>query len=65
MYLLDELKIQEEKYQRLHNEHRNALESIALLLSTPIRYVDSLEDAIKDRVREILSENREKSGVSF
>ncbi|KAK5643627.1 hypothetical protein RI129_007472 [Pyrocoelia pectoralis] len=59
--LRDDLKIQDEKFQRLHLEHRSALEDIALLLSTPSRFVDSIEEAIKDQIRDILADYRDKS----
>ncbi|KAK4886864.1 hypothetical protein RN001_003135 [Aquatica leii] len=59
--LRDDLKLQEERHQHLHQEHRSFLESTALLLSTPTRFIDSLDEAIKDRIRDILADNREKS----
>ncbi|KYB27926.1 coiled-coil domain-containing protein 170 isoform X1 [Tribolium castaneum] len=58
--LRDELKIREEKIQRLQSEHRHTLESFSILLSTPSRFVDSLESAIKDRIRDILTDNKDK-----
>ncbi|KAB0799166.1 hypothetical protein PPYR_07046 [Photinus pyralis] len=59
--LRDDLKIQDEKIQRLHLEHQSTLEDVALLLSTPTRFVDSIEEAIKDRIRDLLADNRDKS----
>ncbi|XP_068907810.1 coiled-coil domain-containing protein 170 isoform X2 [Tenebrio molitor] len=58
--LRDELKIREEKIQRLQSENRHTLESLAILLSTPSRFVESLEATIKDRIRDILNDNKEK-----
>lgn len=64
-YFSDELKLKEDKIQRLHTDHKHTLESIAIVLSTPSRFVESLETTIKDRIHEILSENQEKSAVKF
>lgn len=62
--LKDELKVKEEKCQRLHHENRHILESLSVILSTPSRFVDGLEGCIKERIREILTENKEKTAVS-
>ncbi|CAH1160270.1 unnamed protein product [Phaedon cochleariae] len=59
--LRDELKIKEEKIQRLHADYKHTLESLAIMLSTPSRFVDSLEEVIKDRIHEILDDNKDKS----
>lgn len=40
------------------------MESIAILLSLPTRFVEAHESTIKDRIREILSENKDKTVVS-
>lgn len=47
----------------MQNENRHLLESLAILLSTPSRFVESLEGAIKDRIRELLLENKDKTAV--
>lgn len=60
----EDLRHREEKYQRLQTEFRNTLESIAILLSLPTRFVEAHESTIKDRIREILSDNKDKSVVS-
>ncbi|XP_043480205.1 coiled-coil domain-containing protein 170 isoform X4 [Leptopilina heterotoma] len=59
--LREDLKIKEEKIQRVHNELRHLLESMAILLSTPNRFVESHENAIKDRLREILADNKDQA----
>ncbi|XP_017783132.1 PREDICTED: coiled-coil domain-containing protein 170 isoform X2 [Nicrophorus vespilloides] len=59
--LKDELKQKEDKCQRLQHENRHVLESLSILLSSPARFVESLENSIKDRIREILTENKDKS----
>lgn len=41
------------------------MESIAILLSLPTRFVEAHESTIKDRIREILSDNKDKSVVSI
>lgn len=63
-WLSDELKQREEKCQRLQHEHRHVLETISILLSTPARFVESAETAIKDRIREMLTDNKDKCAVS-
>ncbi|KAF5292491.1 hypothetical protein FQR65_LT01635 [Abscondita terminalis] len=61
--LRDGLKLEEDKNQRLRNEHKSFLESTAAVLNTPKRSTDSLESAIKDCIRNIVADNREKSGL--
>ncbi|KAK0089653.1 hypothetical protein PV325_006076 [Microctonus aethiopoides] len=58
--LRDDLKNREEKLQRVQNELRHLLESLAILISTPNRFVESHENSIKDRIREILAENKDQ-----
>ncbi|XP_023287530.1 coiled-coil domain-containing protein 170 [Orussus abietinus] len=58
--LREELKCKEEKVQRTHNENRHILESLAILLSSPNRFVESCENAIKDRIRELLNDNKDQ-----
>lgn len=55
--------MREEKCQRLQNDNRHLLESLAIMLSTPSRFVESLEASIKDRIRELLTENKDKTAV--
>ncbi|XP_076297051.1 coiled-coil domain-containing protein 170 [Lasioglossum baleicum] len=59
--LRDELKHRDEKMQRAQHETRHLLESLAILVSGPNRFVESHENAIKDRVREILAENKDQA----
>ncbi|XP_026315755.1 coiled-coil domain-containing protein 170 [Hyposmocoma kahamanoa] len=59
--LKEDLRHRDEKYQRLQTEFRNTMESIAILLSLPSRFVEAHESTIKDRIREILSDNKDKS----
>lgn len=59
--LKEDLRHRDEKHQRLQAEFRNTMESIAILLSLPTRFVEAHESTIKDRIREILSENKDKS----
>ncbi|XP_045532952.1 coiled-coil domain-containing protein 170 [Pieris brassicae] len=59
--LKEDLRHRDEKYQRLQTEFRNTMESIAILLSLPTRFVEAHESTIKDRIREILSDNKDKS----
>ncbi|KAJ2950020.1 hypothetical protein O0L34_g11357 [Tuta absoluta] len=61
MQLKEDLRHREEKYQRLQAEFRNTMESIAILLSLPTRFVEAHESTIKDRIREILSDNKDKT----
>ncbi|XP_066599728.1 coiled-coil domain-containing protein 170 isoform X3 [Prorops nasuta] len=60
-HLREELKIREDKAQTLKNELRHFLESLSILVSTPNRFVESHESSIKDRIREILDENKDQS----
>ncbi|XP_020291933.1 coiled-coil domain-containing protein 170 isoform X2 [Pseudomyrmex gracilis] len=59
--LREDLKTREEKTQRVHNELRHLLESLAILVSTPSRFVESHENAIKDRIREIIADNKDQT----
>lgn len=59
----EDLRHRDEKYQRLQTEFRNTMESIAILLSLPTRFVEAHESTIKDRIREILSDNKDKTVV--
>ncbi|CAH1965696.1 unnamed protein product [Acanthoscelides obtectus] len=63
--LRDELKAKDERIQRLQADNKHTLESLAIILSTPSRFVDSLESSLKDRIHEILDENKEKNAVIF
>lgn len=60
----DDLKQREEKGQRLQNELRHLLESLAIMLSTPCRFVESHECSVKERIRELLNDNKDKTSVS-
>ncbi|XP_048505346.1 coiled-coil domain-containing protein 170 isoform X4 [Athalia rosae] len=57
--LREELKGREDKAQRVQNELRHLLETLAILVSNPNRFVESHENSIKDRIREILTENKD------
>lgn len=59
----EDLKVREEKTQRVQNESRHLLESLAILVSTPSRFVESHENAVKDRIREILADHKDQSLV--
>ncbi|CAH1407639.1 unnamed protein product [Nezara viridula] len=59
--LKEELKDKEEKSLRLDTELRHLLESLAILLSSPVRFVESNELSIKERIRDLLSDAKDKS----
>ncbi|KOC68995.1 Coiled-coil domain-containing protein 170 [Habropoda laboriosa] len=59
--LREDLKHREEKAQRVQTELRHLLESLAILISGPNRFVESEENAIKDRIREILAEKKDQA----
>lgn len=61
---VDDLKQREEKGQRLQNELRHLLESLAIMLSTPCRFVESHECSVKERIRELLNDNKDKTSVT-
>ncbi|KAJ8953106.1 hypothetical protein NQ318_013450 [Aromia moschata] len=59
--LRDDLKAKDDKLLRLQSEGKHTLESLAILLSAPSRFVESLESSIKDRIHEIINENKDKT----
>lgn len=63
MFFTEDLKLKEEKLQRLQNELRHLLESLAIQLSSPARFVDTQEGSIKERLREIIQENKDRLTV--
>ncbi|GFG36972.1 hypothetical protein Cfor_05393, partial [Coptotermes formosanus] len=58
--LREDLKLKEEKLQRLQNELRHMLESLAIQLSSPVRFVETQEGSIRERVREVMQENKDR-----
>lgn len=56
----DELKVREERGHRLQNELRHLLETLAIAMSTPARFVESTEEGVKNRIREIVQESKDK-----
>jgi ElaB/YqjD/DUF883 family membrane-anchored ribosome-binding protein len=63
MFLTEDLKLKEEKLQRLQNELRHLLESLAIQLSSPAKFVDTQEGSIKERLRELVQENKDRLTV--
>jgi ElaB/YqjD/DUF883 family membrane-anchored ribosome-binding protein len=61
--LTEDVKIKEEKLQRLQNELRHLLESLAIQLSSPARFVESQEGSIRERLREVVQENKDRLTV--
>ncbi|XP_061930353.1 coiled-coil domain-containing protein 170 isoform X3 [Apis cerana] len=59
--LREDLMQREEKCQRVQTDYRHFLESLAVLVSGPNRFIESQENAIKDRVREILAESKDQA----
>ncbi|XP_060530841.1 coiled-coil domain-containing protein 170 isoform X3 [Cylas formicarius] len=59
--LRDEIKLKDDKIQRLQSEQKHMLETLAVKLSTPSRFVESIEVSIKDRIQELIAENHDKS----
>lgn len=51
--------------QRLHGEYRHLIESFSALVSGPTKFIEHNENCIKDRIREIMHENKDKSAVSY
>lgn len=60
IFAAGDCQAREEKAQKTQAELRHLLESLAIALSTPSRFVESSEDGVKSRIREILDENKEK-----
>lgn len=54
----------EEKTIRVQNELRHVLESLAIMLGTPTKFCEASELSIKERIRDLLGENKDKSSVS-
>ncbi|KAK9305029.1 hypothetical protein QLX08_003731 [Tetragonisca angustula] len=59
--LREDLMQRDEKCQRVQAELRHLLESLAMLVSGPNRFIESHENVIKDRIREILAENKDQA----
>ena len=59
----EDLMQRDEKCQRVQAELRHLLESLAMLVSGPNRFIESHENVIKDRIREILAENKDQALV--
>ncbi|XP_033346963.1 coiled-coil domain-containing protein 170 isoform X4 [Bombus vosnesenskii] len=59
--LREDLTQRDEKCQRAQTELRHLLESLATLVSGPNRFIESHENVIKDRIREILAENKDQA----
>nr|XP_023011997.1 coiled-coil domain-containing protein 170 isoform X2 [Leptinotarsa decemlineata] len=57
----DDIKMKEERILRLQADNKHTLESLAIILSTPSRFVESLEATIKDRIHEIINDNKDKT----
>lgn len=63
MSLTEDVKLKEEKLQRLQNELRHLLESLAIQLSSPTRFVETQEGSIRERLREVIQENKDRLTV--
>ncbi|KAF3427483.1 hypothetical protein E2986_02867 [Frieseomelitta varia] len=59
--LREDLMQRDEKCQRVQTELRHLLESLAMLVNGPNRFIESHENVIKDRIREILAENKDQA----
>ncbi|XP_066252441.1 coiled-coil domain-containing protein 170 isoform X3 [Euwallacea similis] len=59
--LRDDAKLKDEKIQRLQSEQKHLVESLAIQLSSPTRFVDSVEVSIKEKIHELIAENKEKT----
>jgi ElaB/YqjD/DUF883 family membrane-anchored ribosome-binding protein len=63
MSLTEDIKLKEDKLQRLQNEVRHLLESLAIQLSSPARFVETQEGSIRERLREVIQENKDRLTV--
>jgi hypothetical protein len=59
----EEVKCREEKATRSQCELRRVLEGLAVQLSSPARFVDAQEESIRERIRELQHECKERSVV--
>lgn len=62
-HFLDELKQKEDKIQEVQNGLTHFLETLAIITSTPTHFVEPQASTIKERVKEIVHEAKEKSLV--
>ncbi|CAH0746928.1 unnamed protein product [Bemisia tabaci] len=60
-HLKGDLCQSEEKTIRVQNELRHVLESLAIMLGTPTKFCEASELSIKERIRDLLGENKDKS----
>lgn len=60
---LDELKQKEDKIQEVQNGLTHLLETLAIITSTPTHFVEPQASTIKERVKQIVHEAKEKSLV--
>ncbi|XP_065158638.1 coiled-coil domain-containing protein 170 isoform X2 [Atheta coriaria] len=61
IHLKEELKGRDDRVARLQHDYRHMLESLSILLSSPSRFIEGLETCIKDRIRELIADSKEKS----
>ncbi|CAB3378946.1 Hypothetical predicted protein [Cloeon dipterum] len=59
--LREEVKSREEKASRSQCELRRVLEGLAVQLSSPARFVEAQEESIRERIRELQHECKERS----
>ncbi len=60
-----ELKQKDDKIQEVQNELIHLLETLAIITSTPTHFVEPQAMTIRERVKEIVHEIKEKSVVRF
>lgn len=59
------MKQKEDKAQEVHNELTHLLETLAIITSTPTHFVEPQILTIKERVKQIVHEAKEKSLVGM
>lgn len=61
---IDELKQKEDKIQEVQNELTHLLETLAIITSTPTHFVEPQVLTIRERIKQIVHEIKEKSAVN-
>ena len=63
MSFSDDVKKKEEKIQEVQNELTHLLETLAIITSTPTHFVEPQIHTIKDRIKQIVHDIKEKTMV--
>lgn len=65
LFILGEIKQKEDRIQEVQNELTHLLETLAIVTSSPTHFVEPQVITIRERVKEIVHELKEKSVASI